>query len=154
MTMRVVESVHGLKELVGREVGVSDWFVVTQERITQFAETIEDRQWIHVDRERAERESPYRTTIAHGFLTMSLLGHLMNQVIDVHGSRLSVNYGTNRVRFPAAVRAGSRIRARVALDSVRDVADSVEAVFSFTVECEGSDKPCCVAEWVLRFYPE
>jgi acyl dehydratase len=154
MTMRVVESVHKLKDLVGREVGVSDWFVVTQERITQFAETIEDRQWIHVNRERAERESPYRTTIAHGFLTMSLLGHLMNQVIDVHGSRMSVNYGTNRVRFPAAVRAGSRIRARVALDSVRDVADSVEAVFSFTVECEGSDKPCCVAEWVLRFYPE
>ena len=154
MTIKVVESVHGLKDLVGREVGVSDWFVVSQERITQFAETIEDRQWIHVDRERAERESPYRTTIAHGFLTMSLLGHLMNQVIDVHGSRMSVNYGTNRVRFPAAVRAESRIRARVALDSVREVSDSVEAVFSFTVECDGSDKPCCVAEWVLRYYPE
>jgi acyl dehydratase len=85
---------------------------------------------------------------------MSLLGHLMNQVIDVHGSRMSVNYGTNRVRFPAAVRAESRIRARVALDSVREVSDSVEAVFSFTVECDGSDKPCCVAEWVLRYYPE
>ena len=154
MTMQVVESVPALKDLVGREVGVSDWFVVSQERITQFAETIEDRQWIHVDRERAERESPFRTTIAHGFLTMSLLGHLMNQVIEVHGSRMNVNYGTNRVRFPAAVRAGSRIRARVALDSVRDVADSVEAVFLFTVECEGSEKPCCVAEWVLRFYPE
>jgi acyl dehydratase len=154
MTTRVVESVDGLKDLVGREVGVSDWFVVSQERMTQFAETVEDRQWIHVDRERAERESPYRTTIAHGFLTMSLLGHLMNQVIEVHGSRMCVNYGTNRVRFPGAVRAGSRIRARVALDSVRDVSDSVEAVFAFTVECEGSDKPCCVAEWVMRFYPE
>lgn len=154
MPITVVESIHALKDLVGREVGVSDWFVVSQERITRFAETIEDRQWIHVDRERAERESPYHTTIAHGFLTMSLLGHLMNQVIDVHGSRMSVNYGTNRVRFPAAVRAESRIRARVALDSVRDVSDSVEAVFSFTVECEGSDKPCCVAEWVMRFYPE
>jgi len=154
MTMQIVESMTALKDLVGREVGVSDWFVVSQERITQFAETIEDRQWIHVDRERAERESPYRTTIAHGFLTMSLLGHLMNEVIEVRGSRMKVNYGLNRVRFPAAVRAGSRIRARVALDSVRDVADSVEAVFSFTVECEGSAKPCCVAEWVLRFYPE
>ena len=154
MTMQIVESMTALKDLVGREVGVSDWFVVSQERITQFAETIEDRQWIHVDPERAERESPYRTTIAHGFLTMSLLGHLMNEVIEVRGSRMKVNYGLNRVRFPAAVRAGSRIRARVALDSVRDVADSVEAVFSFTVECEGSAKPCCVAEWVLRFYPE
>jgi acyl dehydratase len=154
MPITVVESIHALKDLVGREVGVSDWFVVSQERITRFAETIEDRQWIHVDRERAERESPYHTTIAHGFLTMSLLGHLMNQVIDVHGSRMSVNYGTNRVRFPAAVRAESRIRARVALDSVREVSDSVEAVFSFTVECDGSDKPCCVAEWVLRYYPE
>ena len=154
MTMQVVESVPALKDLVGHEIGVSDWFVVSQERITQFAETIEDRQWIHVDRERAERESPFRTTIAHGFLTISLLGHLMNQVIEVHGSRMNVNYGTNRVRFPAAVSAGSRIRARVALDSVRAVCDSVEAVFLFTVECEGSEKPCCVAEWVLRFYPE
>ena len=152
--MRVVESIPALKDLVGQELGVSDWFVVSQERISQFAETVEDRQWIHVDRERAERESPYRTTIAHGFLTMSLLGHLMNQVIEVRASRMNVNYGTNRVRFPAAVRAGSRIRARVALDSVRDLADSVEAVFSLRVECEGSDKPCCVAEWVVRFYPE
>jgi acyl dehydratase len=83
-----------------------------------------------------------------------LLGHLMNQVIDVRGSRMSVNYGLNRVRFPAAVSAGSRIRARVALDSVRAVCDSVEAVFSFTVEREGSEKPCCVAEWVVRFYPQ
>jgi acyl dehydratase len=154
MTIRVVPSVDALKHLVGQEIGVSDWFLVTQERISQFAGTIEDRQWIHVDRDRAERESPYRTTIAHGFLTLSLLGHLMNQVIDVRGSRMSVNYGTNRVRFPAAVRAGSRIRARVALDSAREVSDSVEAVFSFTVECEGSEKPCCVAEWVVRFYPE
>ena len=154
MTMQVVESVPALMDLVGREVGVSDWFAVSQERITQFAETIEDRQWIHVDRERAKRESPFRTTIAHGFLTMSLLGHLMNQVIEVRGTRMTVSYGTNRVRFPAAVRAGSRIRARVTLNSVRDVADSVEAVFLFTVECEGSEKPCCIAEWVLRFYPE
>lgn len=154
MAAPVIESVHSLKGRVGQEIGVSDWFVVTQERIGQFAETIEDRQWIHVDRERAARESPYGTTIAHGFLTLSLLGHLMDQVIDVRGLRMSVNYGLNRLRFPAAVRSGSRIRARVTLDSIRDVANAVEAVFSFTVECEGSDKPCCVAEWVLRFYPE
>jgi acyl dehydratase len=154
MAIRVFQSVHALKDLVGQEIGVSDWFLVTQERIQQFAEAIEDRQWIHVDRERAERESPYRTTIAHGFLTLSLLGHLMNQVFEVRGVRMSVNYGLNRVRFPAAVRAGSRIRARVALDSVKDVSGAADAVFSFTVESEGSEKPCCLAEWVVRFYTE
>ncbi len=154
MPARVVESIQALKDLAGGEIGVTDWLVVTQERIQQFAEASEDRQWIHVDRERAERESPYRTTIAHGFLTLSLLSHLMKQVIEMPGVRMGVNYGLNRVRFPAAVRAGSRIRARVVLDSVKDVSNAIEAVFSFTVECEGSDKPCCVAEWVVRFYTE
>jgi acyl dehydratase len=154
MTARVVESIQALKNLAGCEIGVTDWFVVTQERIQQFAEATEDRQWIHVDRERAERESPYRTTIAHGFLTLSLLSHLMKQAIEVRGVRMGVNYGLNRVRFPAAVRAGSRIRARVALDSIKDFSNAVEVVFSLTVECEGAQKPCCVAEWIVRFYPE
>jgi acyl dehydratase len=152
MPARVVESIQGLKDLVGREVGVTDWLTITQDRIEQFAEATEDRQWIHVDRERAARESPYGTTIAHGFLTLSLLSHFMKQTIDVRGVRMGVNYGLNRVRFPAPVRAGARIRARVALDSLKDFPDGGEAVFSFTVECEGSEKPCCVAEWVVRFY--
>jgi acyl dehydratase len=153
MPPRVVESIRNLRELVGQEVGVSDWLAITQERIRQFAEATEDRQWIHVDRNRAERESPYRTTIAHGFLTLSLLSRFIKDVLDVRGIRMGVNYGLNRVRFPAPVRSGSRIRARVTLLSLKDLPGASEAIFSFTVECEGSDKPCCVAEWIVRFYP-
>ena len=153
MPPRVVQSIQELKRLVGHNVGVSDWLTITQERIQQFAEATEDRQWIHVDCERAERESPYRTTIAHGFLTLSLLSHLMKDVLDLRGIRMGVNYGLNRVRFPAPVRSGSRIRARVTLLSLKDLPGGSEAVFLFTVECEGSDKPCCVAEWIVRFNP-
>jgi acyl dehydratase len=150
----LVESIHRLKDLVGQKIGPTDWFTVTQERIGQFAETTEDRQWIHLDRERAQRESPYGTTIAHGFLTLSLLSHLMKQAIQVRGVRMGVNYGLNRVRFPAAVRSGARIRARVALNSVKDFPGGSQAIFAFTVECQGSDKPCCVAEWIVRYYSE
>jgi len=153
MPPRLVDSVEQLKKLVGREIGVSDWLTVTQERIQQFADATEDRQWIHVDRERAERESPYRKTIALGFLTLSLLSRFMKDVLDIRGIRMGVNYGLNRVRFPAPVRSGSRIRARVTLLSLKDLPGGSEAIFSFTVECEGSDKPCCVAEWIVRFYP-
>ena len=154
MPARVVESIHGLEDLVGREIGPTDWFTVTQERIGQFAEATEDRQWIHLDRERARRESPYGETIAHGFLTLSLLSHLLKLAIQVRGVRMGVNYGLNRVRFPAPVPAGSRIRARVVLNSVKEFGGGSEAVFSFTVEREGSDKPCCAAEWVVRYYSE
>lgn len=153
MPPRVLESIQNLRALVGLEVGASDWLPITQERIQQFADATEDRQWIHVDRERAERESPYGTTIAHGFLTLSLVSRLMKDVLDVRGIRMGVNYGLNRVRFPAPVRSGSRIRARVTLVSLKDLPGGGEAAFSFTVECEGSDKPCCVAEWIVRFYP-
>jgi acyl dehydratase len=153
MPPRVVDSVEELKNLVGREIGVSDWLTIMQDRIQQFADATEDRQWIHVDRERAERESPYRTTIAHGFLTLSLMSRFMKDVLDVRGIRMGVNYGLNRVRFPAPVRSGSRIRAGVSLLSLKDIPSGSEAIFSFTVECEGSDKPCCVAEWIVRFYP-
>jgi acyl dehydratase len=152
MPPRMVQSIQELKGLEGREIGVSDWLTIAQERIQQFADATEDRQWIHVDRDRAERESPYRTTIAHGFLTLSLLSRFMRDVLDVRGIRMGVNYGLNRVRFPAPVRSGLRIRARVTLLSLKDLPGGSEVVFSFTVECEGSDKPCCVAEWVVRFY--
>jgi acyl dehydratase len=139
--------------LVGRELTLTDWFPITQERIEQFAEVTEDRQWIHVDRERAERESPYGTTIAHGFLTLSLLSRFMKEAIQIRGGvRMSVNYGLNRVRFPSAVRADSKIRVRFILQSLEDVPDALEAVFDARVEVQGSDKPCCVAEWVVRYY--
>lgn len=109
----VLETPHSLRDLVGRELTLTDWFPITQERIEQFAEVTEDRQWIHVDRERAERESPHGTTIAHGFLTLSLLSRFMKEAIQIRGGvRMSVNYGLNRVRFPSAVRADSKIRVR------------------------------------------
>jgi acyl dehydratase len=114
----VLETPYALRDLVGRELTLTDWFPITQERIEQFAEVTEDRQWIHVDRERAERESPYGTTIAHGFLTLSLLSRFMKEAIQIRGGvRMSVNYGLNRVRFPSAVRADSKIRVRFTLQS-------------------------------------
>jgi acyl dehydratase len=148
-----LESPEALKEFVGKEIGVSDWLVVTQERIDRFAEATEDRQWIHVDRERAKRESPYGSAIAHGFLTLSLISFFAKQVIQVRGgTRLTINYGLNRVRFPSPVREGSRIRAHISLLSIKDSAEAHNAVFACSVECEGSDKPCCVAEWIVRYY--
>jgi acyl dehydratase len=153
MTVLVVENPQSLKELIGKEIGVTEWFRVTQERIEKFAEATEDRQWIHLDEARAIKESPYGATIAHGFLTLSLISHLMKGLVHIRsGVRLAVNYGLNRVRFPAAVRAGSRIRARVRLLSLRELADSIEATFDVMIELEGSEKPGCVAEWIVRYY--
>lgn len=151
----LIETPHALKEFVGQELGQSDWFVVTQERIQQFAECTEDRQWIHTDPERAKRESPYGTTIAHGFLTLSLISHFLKQAMQIRGGvRMAVNYGLNRVRFPSPVRAGSKIRARITLLSFKELPDTAEAVFEASIEAEGAKKPCCVAEWVVRFYTE
>jgi acyl dehydratase len=139
--------------LIGREIATTDWFPVTQERIQQFAEVTEDRQWIHLDRERAQRESPYGTTIAHGFLILSLLSRFKGQAIHIRGGfRMAINYGLNRVRFPAPVRADSNIRVHFTLQSLKDVPDAIEAVFDARVEVHGIDKPCCVAEWVVRYY--
>jgi len=149
----VVENPHSLRRFVGREIATTEWFLLTQDRIQQFAETTEDRQWIHVDRERAQRDSPYGATIAHGFLTLSLLSHFLKQAIHIgSGVRMSVNYGLNRVRFPSPVPAGSRVRARFTLQAIKDIADGVEATFSVVIEGENSEKPCCVAEWVIRYY--
>jgi len=154
MPKRILNSPDALKDLVGQEIAVTDWFNVTQERIQQFADATLDHQWIHVDVERARRESPFRAPIAHGFLTLSLLPHFMHEALEIkQGIRLDVNYGLNRVRFVSPVRAGSNIRARIALQSLKDVPPSgVEAVFNATVEVEGVEKPCCVAEWVVRYY--
>jgi acyl dehydratase len=149
----VIENPHSLGRFVGREIATTEWFLLTQGRIQQFAETTEDRQWIHTDRERAQRDSPYGTTIAHGFFTLSLLSHFLQKAIQIgSGVRMSVNYGLNRVRFPSPVLAGSRIRARFTLQAAKDIADAVEATFSVVIEGENSDKPCCVAEWVIRYY--
>jgi acyl dehydratase len=147
----VLSTPRELLEQVGKDLAVTDWFELTQDRIRQFADATEDRQWIHLDRERAERESPYRTTIAHGFLTLSLLSHLMRQAIQIRGMSAAINYGLNRVRFPAPVPAGSKIRARFTLQSAKEVGGAVEAVFLANIESQGATKPCCVAEWIVRY---
>lgn len=150
----IVKSLQSLKEMLGKEIGATEWFRVTQDRIGLFAEATEDRQWIHLDGERASKESPYGATIAHGFLTLSLISHFVKQAIEIQsGVRLGVNYGLNRVRFPAAVRSGSRIRARVSLRDFRELPDSYEAIYGVTMDREASEKPACVAEWIVRYYP-
>jgi acyl dehydratase len=149
-----IASPAALKEFVGREIAVTDWMVISQERINAFAEATEDRQWIHLDQARATKESPFKGTIAHGFLTLSLVAHFMQQSLKIErGLRLAVNYGLNRVRFPSPVRSGSRLRARIAVVSATDIsAEAMELVFGVTVECEGSAKPCCVVESIVRYY--
>jgi acyl dehydratase len=153
MPLLVLETPDALKEYVGKEIGVSEWMALAQERINQFAEATEDRQWIHINPERAKKESPFRGTIAHGFLTLSLISRLAKDVIRIsNGTRLTINYGLNRVRFPSPVREGARIRARFSLQSFQDRGEAWEAVLGCFVECEGNEKPCCVAEWIVRYY--
>ncbi len=148
----VLQTLQSLKDYVGRELATTDWFLVTQDRIRQFAEATEDRQWIHVDPERAERESPYGATIAHGFLTLSLLSYFIKQAIQIpRDVRMSVNYGLNRVRFSAPVRAGTEIRARITLQSLKELPGNVEAVFDVSIEGKDAAKPCCVVEWIVRY---
>jgi acyl dehydratase len=141
-----------LAGLVGQEVAVSDWLVITQDRIDAFANATDDHQWIHVDAERAKRDTPFGTTIAHGFLTLSLLSPLMRNAIRVDRLRMTINYGANRVRFVSPVPSGSRIRARIALGKADDLGDSTQATWNVTVEREGSDKPAVVVEWIVRYY--
>ncbi len=157
MPPRVIESLQELQTLVGSEAGVSDWLLITQERVNAFAEATEDRQWIHLDAERAGRESPFRTTIAHGFLTLSLMSHLMKQAVEIRNLRMAINYGLNRVRFTSPVVAGARIRARFTLQQCKEIAGGLEVIYAATVESESPNaaaavKPCCAAEWVLRYY--
>jgi acyl dehydratase len=155
MPAREITSVEELRSLAGREVAVSDWFEVTQDHINLFADATGDHQWIHVDVERAKAESPYGDTIAHGFLTLSLLPQLMSQTVKIKiPIKLGVNYGLNKVRFPSAVPAGSRIRARAVLQSVEEIEGGQQLVWSLTVEREGGEKPCCVAEWLVRHYTQ
>jgi acyl dehydratase len=155
MPQRVIDGALELRGLVGQEVGVSDWFTLTQERINAFAEVTEDRQWIHCDADRARAESPYGATIAHGYLTLSLLSHLLTQAVRVSGpfSRI-INYGLNRVRFPAAVRAGARIRARCTLQAAEEFPGGLQVAWTVTMECEGEPKPVMVAETLSRFYSD
>ena len=148
----VLESLQSLKEYAGREIATTDWLAVSQERIAQFAEAIDDRQWIHLDLERARRESPYGATIAHGFLTLSLMSHFLHEALQLPPDvKRTINYGLNRARFPAPVRSGEKIRARIRLQSCRDMPGGMEATFEIAIEVGSGGKPACVAEWILRF---
>ena len=145
--------VRTLGDRVGQEIAVSDWLAVTQARINQFADATGDHQWIHVDPVRAASELPSKTTIAHGFLTLSLLSTLIRESITFTGLRMAINYGLNRVRFVSPVPSGSRIRALITLQSIDAVTGGFQVTWQVTVEREGGDKPACVADWIVRYYP-
>ena len=147
--------VLGLGELggfEGQEIATSDWMVIDQDRINAFADTTDDHQWIHVDVERARAETPFGATICHGFLTLSLTSALMRNAIRIDGPRMTLNYGLNRVRFVSPVPSGARIRARIAVHNVDDLGDSTQVTWDVTIDREGGDKPCVVAEWIVRYY--
>ncbi|MFZ0417004.1 MAG: MaoC family dehydratase [Candidatus Sulfotelmatobacter sp.] len=178
-----IDSLNSLKQFEGREFPATEWFVIAQDRIQKFADATEDRQWIHVNPERAQSESPFGGSVAHGFLTLSLLSHFLKQAIHIRsGVAMSVNYGLNKVRFPSPVRAGSAVRARVTLLSAKlpekesgesmkeevaefaekevgeftkkDSRGFVDAAFLIHVASDSAEKPCCVAEWLIRYYPQ
>jgi acyl dehydratase len=146
-------AVAQLKERVGDEIGVGDWLEMTQDRINQFADATGDRQWIHVGPARAAAESPFKTTIAHGFLSLSLVSVMLRSSITITGVRMAINYGLNRVRFATHVPAGSKVRGRFTLAAVEEIGGSMQATWAVTVEREGEQKPACAAEWLVRYYP-
>ncbi|CAL9396095.1 MaoC family dehydratase [Streptomyces albus] len=149
---RVFTSADELKEAVGEELGTSDWLEVDQRRIDLFADATGDHQWIHVDPQRAA-DGPFGSTIAHGYLTLSLLPALVPQIMRVEGMRMGVNYGVDRVRFPAPVPVGSRLRARATLTDVSEASDGgVQVAARVTVEREGGERPVCVADSLSRYY--
>lgn len=152
MSRMVFGSVDQIAALVGQEVLVSDWTEVTQERVNRFAEATGDHQWIHVDVERARRESPYGGPIAHGYLTLSLLAKMAQESFEFPFSRMGVNYGLNRVRFPAPVPVGSRVRGRFTLSKCERIDSGIQLTWQVVMEREGADKPVMVAESVSRRY--
>ena len=151
--MRIIETIEEIRSLIGQEVAVGDWFTVDQTRIDAFADATGDHQWIHQDVERAKTESPFGRTIAHGFLTLSLLSTLSHDCFEIRGDfKMRINYGLNRVRFPAPVLAGARIRPRFTLQSLEEFEEGYQVVWVVNVEVEGGRKPVLYAEWVVRLY--
>ena len=152
MAVTTADGVEGVQGLVGQHLGFSDWVTITQEQVNRFAEATGDHQWIHVDPERAAKESPFGGPIAHGYLTLSLLPALVPQIVEITGFRMGVNYGLEKVRFPSPVPVGSRIRAGATLDSATAFDGGVQMVVTVTVELEGGTKPGMVATTVSRRY--
>ncbi|MGQ0636073.1 MAG: MaoC family dehydratase [Planctomycetaceae bacterium] len=150
---RVIDGLPELRRLIGQEVGVSDWLVMDQPLIDAFAEITRDRQWIHCDPARATAESPYGTTVAHGYLTLSLISHFMRQAVSVRGDfARAINYGVNRVRFPAPAPAGARLRGRFSPQQVEEIPGGVQITWHVIVERDGADKPVLVADCIVRHY--
>jgi acyl dehydratase len=153
-TPTVIPSIGALKQFVGKPLGSSDWVTVTQEQIDAFAEATGDHQWIHVDVERARTQSPFKTTIAHGYLTISLAPALLPQLVRVEGIRMGVNYGLDKMRLPAPVPAGARVRLTAAIKDVREMpGGAARATFGLTFEVEGGSKPACSADAIYVYYP-
>jgi acyl dehydratase len=150
----VIPELNGLRDWVGKKLGTSGWLEMTQQRIDLFAEATGDQQWIHVDPERARRESPFGTTIAHGYLTLSLAPFLFNQIVEVKGARLVVNPGIEHMRLRAPVRCGDRVRLHVTLKDVRDIpGGALRASFALQYEIEGQDRPAAFGDAALVYYP-
>jgi acyl dehydratase len=152
MAARIINGPDELKALVGEHLGYSDWMEITQERVNQFADATGDHQWIHIDAERAKKESPFGGPIAHGYLTLSLGPVLLPQVVINTGFKMGVNYGTNKIRFMSPVPVGAKLRLGVTLLGVEDIAGGIQSTYALAFECEGAAKPSCVAEVIFRSY--
>jgi acyl dehydratase len=149
----IFDTPEKLKDAVGQELGTSDWLEIDQKRIDLFAEATGDHQWIHVDPEKA-KDGPFGTTIAHGYLTQSLVNFFMPQILEVRSVKMGINYGANKLRFPAPVPVGSKVRGKGELIEASDTKDgAVQAIVRVSVEIEGSDRPACVIDTISRFYP-
>jgi acyl dehydratase len=148
----IFKDLNELLKAEGTDLGVSEWIAIEQDRVNLFADATGDHQWIHVDPERA-KSGPYGTTIAHGYLTLSLVNLFLPQLIDVQGISMGVNYGCDKIRFPSAVKVGSRVRGRGEIVKVEEVKGGIQAITRVTVEIEGSDKPACVVDTISRYFP-
>ena len=152
MARRTIDGIAGLEALTGQPLGHSDWLEITQDRVDLFADATLDHQWIHVDTDRAKAESPFGGPIAHGYLTLSLLPHFLDQIVEVTGVAMAVNYGLNRLRYPAPVPVGARLRLGVVLASCEPISGGAQVQLDCSVEIEGAAKPALVAEVVFRYY--
>ena len=152
MGKTAIQGLAGLKAQVGKELGVSPWREMTYDAIRKFADATLDHQWIHVDKERIARESPFGKPIAHGYFTLSLIAGLFFELVEVKGFSMVINYGLNKVRFPAPLKEGQRYRLKVKLGEVKEIANGAEGLLEAAVEIEGEAKPACAAELVFRFY--
>lgn len=152
MNPTIFDGIDAVRSAVGTHLGYSDWVLVTQDRVNEFAEATGDHQWIHVDPERAKAESPFGGPIAHGYLTLSMSNEMLPQIVEVRGVSMGVNYGVDKVRFPAPVPVGSRVRGGAELLAVDDVTGGIQTTMRVTIEVDGGTKPVCVIDAISRFF--